>query len=43
VALVIYVDSISGDCQKVWWLADHLAIACERMASGVLSGTRPAG
>lgn len=36
--LRIYGDSISGNCLKVKWTADHLGIACEWIETGVLSG-----
>lgn len=42
--LRIYGDSISGNCLKVKWTADHLAIAYEWVETGVLSGeTRTPG
>ena len=36
--LVIYGDSISGNCLKVKWTADHLGIAYRWIEIGVLTG-----
>ncbi|MDR3506821.1 MAG: glutathione S-transferase family protein [Caulobacteraceae bacterium] len=34
----IYGDSISGNCLKVKWVADHLGLAYDWMETGVLGG-----
>ena len=36
--LTIYGDSISGNCLKVKWTADHLGIAYDWIETGVLTG-----
>jgi glutathione S-transferase len=36
--ITIYGDSISGNCLKVKWTADHLGIAYEWVETGVLDG-----
>jgi glutathione S-transferase len=36
--ITIYGDSISGNCLKVKWTADHLGIAYEWVETGVLNG-----
>ena len=36
--LAIYGDSISGNCLKVKWTADHLGIAYEWRETDVVSG-----
>ena len=37
-AMRIYGDSISGNCLKVKWTADHLGLAYEWIETGVLTG-----
>ncbi|QUD88747.1 glutathione S-transferase family protein [Phenylobacterium montanum] len=37
-AIRIYGDSISGNCLKVKWTADHLGVAYEWIETGVLTG-----
>ena len=42
-ALKVYGDSISGNCLKVKWTLDRLAVAYQWIETGVLNGeTRPA-
>jgi glutathione S-transferase len=36
--LRIYGDSISGNCLKVKWTADHLGLAYDWIETGVLNG-----
>ena len=36
--LIVYGDSISGNCLKVKWTLDHLGIAHEWVETSVLSG-----
>jgi len=36
--ITIYGDSISGNCLKVKWIADHLGVAYRWLETGVLTG-----